>query len=157
MYTIRFIRAWWLNRKYTRTLKKVYKQENLLQNLSDLFGTTFRIDWVGRVYTVFNPYIKNGKFDATDIIMDPSDNGNSEIVNHILMDKLNIARNYIRTQNLFDMLTYELRKLDDYGNYLFIMVPITLPDYFESLKKMLIEWSGLIIIGLMAWLGIRFF
>ena len=140
MFTIRFIKAWWLNRKYTRMLKKVYRQEDLLQNLSELFGTTFKMDWIGRVYTVFNPYIKDGKYDVSDIILDPTGDEHSEIVNHILMNKLNIARNYIRTRNLFDMLTYKLKKLDDYGNYLFVMIPITIPDLFIATKRMMWEW-----------------
>ena len=53
-----FIKNLLLNIKYTKILRKIYKDEGLLEKFSKLFGVEFKIDWVGRIYTVINPNIK---------------------------------------------------------------------------------------------------
>ena len=55
MVLYKFITNLILNVKYTKLIKKVYKDEDLLNKFSQLFGTEFRMDWVGRIYTVINP------------------------------------------------------------------------------------------------------
>ena len=64
------------------------------------------------------------------------------------MQKLNIASNYIKANNLFDLLTYEIKKLDDYDNYLFIIKPITLDDFVKNSKRFGILLVSLFIAGL---------
>ena len=44
------------------------------------------------------------------------------------MDRLNIASRFIQANNLFDLLTYKIEKIDEYDNYLFIIQPITWDD-----------------------------
>lgn len=146
------------NIKYTKILNKVYKDENILTNLSKLFGTEFRKDWIGRIYAVINPSIYNGEYDPNKQIFEYGKDG--ELSNHIfveqqIMEKLNIAQQFIQARNLFDLLTYEIKKIDEYGNYLFIIQPITLPDCLEYTKKFTIIYSILIIIGII--LGIFIF
>lgn len=130
-----FIRSIIDNIKYTRLLNKVYTNENLLNNLSNLFGFKFKKDWIGRLYTVINPNILNKE----EQIYEYNENGldNEMFVEKFIMDKLNIADNFIKTNNLFDLLTYRIEKIDNYGNYLFILQPITLYDCLKSLKKIL--------------------
>lgn len=130
-----FIRSIIDNIKYTRLLNKVYANENLLNNLSNLFGFKFKKDWIGRLYTVINPNIINKE----EQIYEYNENGldNEVFVEKFIMDKLNIADNFIKTNNLFDLLTYRIEKIDNYGNYLFILQPITLYDCLKSLKKIL--------------------
>ena len=75
MVIYRFIKNLVLNIKYTRLLKKIYKDEMLLEKFSQLFGTEFRIDWVGRVYTVLNPNIIDDKLDVNTQIFEYGENG----------------------------------------------------------------------------------
>ena len=49
-----------------KILNKVYKDENFIDNLSSLFKTPFRKDWVGRIYAIFNPHIQEGIFDQNN-------------------------------------------------------------------------------------------
>ena len=150
MIIIRFIRDLWLNRKYTNILKNVYNDEQLLIKFSQLFGTEFRMDWVGRIYTVINPNILQDKLDTNTQIFEYIENGlsNNVYIEHWIMTKLNIAQNFIMANNLFDLLTYEIKRLDDYDNYLFIIKPITFDDFIKSTKLFAIVYSILLVIGI---------
>lgn len=121
------------NIKYTRILKKIYKEEDLLKKFSQLFNTEFRIDWVGRIYTVINPNIINSESEVNTQIYEYGENGlsNSMYIEHWIMTRLNLVKNFIMANNLFDLLTYRIEKLDEYENYLFVIEPIT----FEDCKK----------------------
>ena len=126
-----------LHVKYTRILNKIYKKEHILENLSNLFGSEFKKDWINRIYTVINPNLINGKPSTTTQIYEYDQNGlnNKVYIEKWIMDRLNIAQKFIQVNNLFDLLTYKLEKLDEYDNYLFVIEPITLEDLKKSLKK----------------------
>lgn len=144
----KFIKYLYLNIKYTNILKKIYINENILDNLSLIFETKFKIDWIGRIYTVINPNINNKNFDINTQIFEYDENGlnNTMYIERFIMTKLNIANNFIQTNNLFDLLTYEIKKLDEYDNYLLIIEPITLKDCLKYTKRFCILISILLII-----------
>lgn len=150
MVIYNFFKSIYQHIKYTRILDKVYKNEDLLENLSKLFGQQFKKDWVGRVYTVVNPYLTEGKFDGNSHIFELDDNGNnySEYVKQYIMQKLVVADRFIYTNNLFDLLTYDIKRLDDFGNYLFIMKPITYDDAVKYSKRFAILLALLTLIGI---------
>mgnify|MGYP006969188797 CR=1 FL=1 len=131
-------------------MKKIYKDENLLINFSKLFDVEFRMDWVGRVYAVFNPNILNNQYDTTTQIFEYTDSGlsNETYVEKYIMTKLNLITDLIMTNNMFDLLTYEIKKLDEYDNYLFIMKPITFDDCKKWTKIFSIIYGCLIFIGI---------
>lgn len=150
MVLIRFIKNLWLNYKYTKILKKVYDDEQLLTKFSQLFGTEFRIDWVGRIYTVINPNIIQDVYDTNTQIFEYGENGlnNTAYIEHWIMTKLNAVRNFIMANNLFDLLTYEIKKIDDFDNYLFVIKPITFDDCKKWTKIFAIVYSILLVIGI---------
>lgn len=122
-----------LNLKYTKLIKKVYKEEKLIEKFSQLFGTEFQMDWVGRVYAVLNPNIVNDEMDYNVQIFEYGDNGftNEPYIEKWIMTRFNLIRDFVMVNNLFDLLTYEIKKLDEYDNYLLIIKPIT----FDECKK----------------------
>lgn len=144
-----FIKNLLLNIKYTKILRKIYKTEGLLEKFSQLFGVEFKIDWVGRIYTVINPNIIDDKLDINTQIFEYTDNGltNEPYVEKYIMTKLNIVSDFIMANNLFDLLTYELKKLDDYDNYLFVIKPITFDDCIKWTKIFMGVYCALAIIG----------
>lgn len=150
MIIYNFIKHLILNIKYTKLLSKVYKDEDLLKKLSQLFGSNFRKDWIGRVYTVINPNIMDGKFDNTTQIFEYNQNGldNNVYVEKWIMNRFNIISQFIQTNNLFDLLNYKITKLDDYDNYLLVLEPITLRDCIKYTKYFTILFIILIIIGI---------
>jgi hypothetical protein len=143
-----FIKNLWLNIKYTRLLKQIYKDEQLLYKFSELFGTEFRIDWVGRMYAVFNPNIMNNELDVNSQIFEYDEKGltNKPYIEKWIMTKLIVIKDFIMANNLFDLLTYEIKKIDDYDNYLFIIKPITFDDCMKWSKIFAITYSILAII-----------
>lgn len=127
-------------------LKKVYKTENIIPNLSSMFKSNFKMDWIGRIYTILNPNLNDmGEFDTNTQIYEYGEEGlkNDMYVEKWIMNKLNIASQFITNNNLFELLTYDLKKIDDYDNYLFIMQPLTLKSLFTSFKWMIYELIAL--------------
>lgn len=158
MITYNFIKYLILNIKYTRILKRIYKDEQIPENLSKLFNTNFKIDWIGRMYTVINPNLIDGIYDASSQIFEYDERGlsNDAYIERFIMQKLNIASNYIKANNLFDLLTYEIKKLDDYDNYLFIIKPITLDDFVKNSKRFGILLVSLFIAGLILFVTFKY-
>lgn len=136
MIFYKFIKNLLLNIKYVKLLRKIYRDENLLHKFSELFGTEFRMDWVGRIYTVINPNIVDDKLDVNTQIFEYGENGlsNEPYIEKYIMTKLNLVKDFIMANNLFDLLAYEIKKLDDYDNYLFVIKPITFDDCIKWTK-----------------------
>ena len=150
MIIYNFIKNLILNVKYTNIIKKVYKDEQLIEKFSQLFGSEFRIDWVGRLYAVLNPNIVDTKMDYNTQIFEYGENGfsNSAYVEKWIMTRFNLIRDFVVANNLFDLLTYEIKKLDNYDNYLLVIKPITFDDCMKWTKIMSITLGVLMIIGI---------
>lgn len=149
MVFYKFIKNLVLNIKYTKLLRKIYKDENLLDKFSKLFGVEFRIDWVGRIYTVINPNIINDKLDINTQIFEYGDNGltNEPYIEKYIMTKFNLVKDFIMANNLFDLLTYEIKRIDEYDNYLFVIKPITFDECKKWTKIFVGVYSAIIIVG----------
>ena len=149
MIIYNFIKYLILSIRYQRIIQKVYQEDGLLTNFSKLFGSELKQDWIGRVYTIINPWIRDGKYDPTSAVYELGQNGPSyQSVEKYIMDRLNIAQKFIRTNNLFDLLTYKLERLDEYENYLFVMYPIPYIDLAKWSKYFGYLLVVLIIIGI---------
>lgn len=149
MVLYRFIKYLILNIKYTRLLKDIYKNEQILLKFSQLFGTEFRIDWVGRIYTVINPNIVGDKLDTNTQFFEYGEHGfsNAMYVEKWVMLKLNAIQEFVMANNLFDVLTYDLKRLDEYDNYLFVIKPITFDDCAKWTKIFAIVYPSIAIIA----------
>jgi len=146
----KFFKNLFLNLKYTKILKKIYKEEKLLEGFSKIFGTEFHLDWVGRAYAVLNPNLdENGNYSPNTQIFEYGENGlnNDKMIEQWVMEKMIVISNFIKVNNLFELLTYSIEKLDEYDNYLFVLEPITLADCIKWSKWM----AGLI--GVLAIIG----
>ena len=152
MIFYKFITNLLLNIKYTKLIKNVYKEDDLLNKLSKLFGSEFRMDWVGRIYTVINPNIIDDQLDLNTQIFEYKENGfsNTAYIEKYIMTKLNAIKDFVIANNLFDLLTYRIEKLDKYDNYLFVIEPITFEDCKKWTKIFSITYSILIIVVLVA-------
>ena len=147
MIIYNFFKSLYLNIKYTKLLKKIYKDEHLIENISQLCGVEFKVDWIGRIYTVLNPNLVDKQLDTNKQIYEYGKNGlnNDAYIEKWICDRLNIANRFIRANNLFDLLSLNIKKLDDYDNYLLTIFPITLPDCISASKKMGWRTLGIII------------
>lgn len=140
MIIYNFIKYLILYIKYSKILSNIYKDENIIENLSKTFKIEFKKDWINRLYCIFNPNLIDGKFDPNHQIYSYNDKGlnTDDFVEQYIMTQLNIIQYYISANNLFELLSYELKKLDKFDNYLFIIKPIPYDD--------MIKWSKLFIL-----------
>lgn len=152
MVFYKFITNFLLNRKYTKIIKDVYKEDSVIEKFSQLFGTEFRMDWVGRLYCVINPNVIGDQLDINTQIFEYGENGltNNAYIEKYIMTKLNAVRDLIIANNLFDLLTYRIEKLDEYDNYLFIIEPITFEDAKKWSKIFGITYGVLLVLGIFA-------
>lgn len=149
MYIYRFCKALFQNIKYQRILNKAYEQDEVIQKISTILGVQIRRDWIGRLYTVVNPAIRDGEYDRSQAYeytvegYDTTEHAKQWIINRVAL-----VQNFLQTENLFDLLTFDVEKLDDHGNYLFTIFPITLPDVLEYKNAALAELCCLCCVGL---------
>lgn len=142
MKLYRFIKGYFQNRKYQKILNKVYDDDQIIAKLSFALGSQFRRDWIGRLYTVINPAIKDGKYDYTQVyeyVQEGYDT--TEHVQQWIVERLSAIQTVIQTNNLFDVLSFNIKKLDDEGNYLFVVYPVTLPEVLENWKGAAIQFG----------------
>ena len=135
---------------YIRTKKildRIYREENIIYNLSELYKITFKKDWVGRLYAVINPITD---IDPSDRIFENSAEGYSlkSFVEKWLMERMFIASEFIMNKNLFELVTYHIEQLDDNYNFLFTIEPIVWFDFNKWFKRFLILLGILLITGI---------
>lgn len=140
MHIYKLIKGIIENHRYQKILDAAYEQDQLIAKLSHTFGVQFRRDWVGRLYAVVNPAIKDGRFDNTQVFeyaqggYDTTEHAKQWIVERTIM-----MENFIQTNNLFDALAFDVKRLDDNGNYLFVLMPVTLPVVLSNIKGSIYE------------------
>ena len=134
---------------HKRVIKKIIKEENLLQNLSKLFTVNnytvnFKQDWIGRIYAVVNPIAQ----DPNSRIFEYDEHGMNvkSFVEKWLIEHMIAADNFVKNHELFDILIYNIEQLDDNYNFLFTLTPIAWYDFWKSLKRFF--WISLSIIVL---------
>ncbi len=140
---LRFLISLYYSISHYRLLGKIIDKENLIYNLSVLFGAQFKYDWLNRPYVVLNPNVKDGQFN-TDRVLE-IDGNDAEYIKRWVIEKLLSANSFIIDNNLFDIVSYKVNRLDEF-NYLFYLYPIQYTDTRHKFKWAFIEL--LIIIGL---------
>lgn len=129
-----------------KVLRKACAEERLLEKLSQSFGHRFRIDRIGRIYTIINPLVHNLDTGGNAIIYD----GNNEpMVSEYLLKNMMLLKTFIGENQFFDILTYDIKKLDDDQNYLVILKPIFLDDTIKYFKGFLYIILVLLIGGIL--------
>lgn len=140
MYIFKFLYRLILNIRCTERLKHIYKTEQLIKKISYLVGAQFRLDNIGRIYAVVNPAVRDGVYNQEQVL-EWTDSGlkNDEYVKKWIIDYFILLENFVNSNNLFELLTFNLTKIDDSGNYLCVLQPISLTPVFQSIKPALIE------------------
>lgn len=122
-------------KNYFKTLRLLKREsDTLLKSLSVSFGHRFRMDKIGRIYTVINPMVQNIDTGGNTLIYD----GNNEpMIKEYLIKCMLLLKSFIGNNNFFDILTYDIKQLDDDQNYLVILKPIFLDDTIKYFKSFL--------------------
>lgn len=126
-----------------RVLKQIYQAEHVEDNLSRLFGVPCKQDWVGRLYMVINPLLQNIESNGNTLTLDRN---NNVMIEAWVMKNLDLIRNFVVNNSMFDLLTYSIERIDDDENYLVVFKNV----YFDDMKRVC-KWltilTPIIIIG----------
>ena len=136
--------------KVKHLLNKIYTSEKIEENLSRTFGVECKRDWVSRLYMVINPILQNIKSDGNTIVYD---HNNRMMVEAWVMKNLELIRNFIVNNSMFDLLTYSIDKIDDDENYLIVFKNI----YFDDIMKIYKWVAGIIGVGILVGIGFLIF
>lgn len=147
MILYNFIKYLVLSIRYNNLLNRIYREERLLEGLTLMFGSEVKQDWIGRIYVVINPHIKNGKWDPESMVQElGNDEVSRAVAMNMIMGTLTTVQQFIKANNLFDLLTYEIRQISNNDDYLLIMEPITYPDLKNYGKKFLMTYGVLLLL-----------
>lgn len=136
--------------KIQKLLNKIYDGEKIEKNLSKIFGVECKRDWVGRLYMVVNPILQDIETGGNTLIYDRDE---KVAIEGWVMKNLELIRQFVVNNAMFDLLSYDIKRIDDDENYLIVFKNI----YFDDMKR-LVKWgSFLIIAGLLTWLGFNIF
>lgn len=108
--------------KITKKLKKIYKEDDIVEKLSYITNINFKVDWVGRIYGIFNPLVN---IPLNERVFDDNKMLSIDFVNKYLLERLDITSKFITEQTLFDYLALENIILDN-QNSLIIITPMNL-------------------------------
>ena len=141
--------------KYRRYIKAILKNEDILNKMSSQFGAKFEIDKIGRIWTVLNPHIQNMKptEGSSSLIYQFNEDGtmtNDTAIEKWVMDQLNIANLFIQEHELWELLTYKIKKLDNDKNYLLVIQNIFTDGMLKEVKRYLIGLGVLVVLGIVA-------
>lgn len=136
--------------KIKRLLNRIYDTEKIEENLSRIFGVECRRDWVGRLYMVVNPILQNIEDGGNTVVYDKDDKMMVEVW---VMKNLELIRNFVINNSMFDLLTYSIERLDDDENYLIVFKNI----YFDDIMKICRWTAGILAAGLLTGLGFLIF
>lgn len=119
--------------RYQKVINRVVCTPEFIQALSSSFGVTFQKDHIGRLYTVINPYVQKIDINSSDIVYDQD----KPVIDKWIMDKFILIDMVIKNHDLFDILTYDIARVDDDMNYLLTISNALLKDALRIMK-----WIG---------------
>lgn len=131
--------------KYKRIFRDVLNNTQFIEALSMSFGVEFNRDKLDRLYTVINPYIQNMGNPGNSIIYDGDD---KPIVDKWVVDNFLIIDKVIKNHDIFDIISYNIEKIDDDMNFLLVIQNALLPTATKCLKRLGIIAGVLILIVL---------
>lgn len=131
--------------KYKRIFRDVLNNTQFIEALSMSFGVEFNRDKLDRLYTVINPYIQNMGNPGNSIIYDGDD---KPIVDKWVVDNFLIIDKVIKNHDIFDIISYNIEKIDDDMNFLLVIQNALLPTAAKCLKRLGIIAGVLILLVL---------
>ena len=129
--------------KYQKILRDVYDHTDFIKALSLSFKSEFRRDRINRLYTVVNPYIHNMGVTGNNIIY--GDDGVA-IVDKWVMDNFIVIDSVLKNHDLFDIITYEITRLDDDLNFAVVLSNALLKDFLKVTKIIVASLLSIILL-----------
>lgn len=134
------IRQALLHKKYSKIINKAIDDDQIVAKISTLLGVQFKRDWVGRIYAIINPNIKDGKYNPEQVyeFNFNGDPDNTQYIEEWAFSRMQLVKNFIHTENLFELFEYDITHVGDY-NYLVVLTPLTWKPLMKRFKNMIWE------------------
>ena len=138
---IKFFKLKKLFKLHKRVIKEAYDSENMILNVSSIFGTKFKMDRASRLYAIVNPQVQDMKIEMSEQIVEYNDQGKSteSYVRQWFMNRMFAIQRVLKEKELFDLLTADIEWVgpEGYDNYLIIIKPIIFDEYVATKNKLL--------------------
>ena len=135
--------------KYVSDSIQYRKDYNLIQEtfyspafkkvIDNYLKTDIRKDWIGRLYGVVNPNIKDGKYDFNNVIIeiDGDNTNNNEYVRHWVYKQLQMIGSLFKIEKLYDYIDISFEHVgpENLDNYLIIFDIVSRKEKAESRKR----------------------
>lgn len=125
--------------------------------LKKYLDADFDKDWIGRLYGIVNPSIKDGKFDPGSMIIeiDGDNTNNTEQIKHWVYKQMQLISDLFKINQLYDYICMDFKHVGptQLDNYLIIIDVASRREFARYFKKFF--WQT-IFYGLVA-CGILFF
>ena len=129
--------------------------------LDNYLKTDFQKDWVGRLYGVVNPNIRDGRYDFNNVIIeiDGDNTNNNEYVRTWVYKQMRLVGQLFKIEKLYDYIdiTFEHVGPENMDNYLVIFDIVSRKVRSEALKKFLKHVFMLAILAGIAFASFKLF
>lgn len=129
--------------------------------IDNYLKTDIKKDWIGRLYGVVNPNIKDGKYDVNNVIieLDGDNTNNNEFVKQWVFRQMNMIASLFKIEKLYDYINISFTHVgpEGFDNYLVIFDIISRKMRAESFRKWFIHLFILCIIAIAGFVSFKLF
>ena len=106
---IKFFKLKKLFKLHKRVIKEAYDSENMILNVSSIFGTKFKMDRASRLYAIVNPQVQDMKIELSEQIVEYNDQGKSteSYVRQWFMNRMFAIQRVLKEKELLKTLGME--------------------------------------------------
>ena len=118
--------------------------------IDNYLKTDLKKDWIGRLYGVVNPNIKDGRYDFNNVIIeiDGDNTNNNEYVKQWVYKQMNLIGALFKIEKLYDYINIDFNHVgpENLDNYLVVFDIVSRKEKHESGKRFFTHLLILVII-----------
>jgi hypothetical protein len=149
-----FIRSGFQYRRDLKYVGETFYSSAFHKVIKKYLGVNLKEDWIGRLYGVANPNIKDGKWDVSTMIIEiDGDNTNTnEGVRQWAFKQMQLIAQLFKIENMYDYISMEFKHVgpEELDNYLIIFDITSRIDFAKATRKFTYNMFGILaIIGIL--------
>lgn len=131
---------------------KKYVAETFYSNafhkvIQKYLGVNLKEDWLGRLYGVANPNIKNGQWDVSSMIIeiDGENTNTDEGVKQWAFKQMQLIAELFKIEKMYDYISLEFKHVGpiEFDNYLIVFDITARRNWAKACKKLLFNCVGI--------------
>lgn len=154
-----FIRTSYQYHKAKKYVGETFYSKAFHNVIQKYLGVNLKEDWIGRLYGVANPNIKNGQWDVSSMIIEiDGDNTNTdEGVKQWAFKQMQLIAELFKIEKMYDYISLEFKHVGpiELDNYLIIFDITARRNWAKACKKLFYNCLGIgVILGYLFYSGI---